>query len=162
MKEEYKNEMKLEFVSKSANEAFARVAVAAFASQLDPTIEELSDIKTAVSEAVTNCIIHGYEKKQGIVRVIAKLTENTIIIEISDNGKGIENVDEAKEPLYTTKPNLERSGMGFTIMESFMDNMKVESILGLGTKVTMQKTIKQKPEEEENFFEAGGICTKMI
>ena len=146
---EIKNEMKLEFISKSSNEAFARVAIAAFASQLDPTIEELADIKTAVSEAVTNSIIHGYDKKQGIVKIMAKLTENEIIIEISDKGKGIENVDVAKEPLYTTKPNLERSGMGFTIMESFMDKMEVESILGLGTKVTMSKTIKKKQENED-------------
>lgn len=151
---EIKNEMKLEFISKSSNEAFARVTIAAFASQLDPTIEELADIKTAVSEAVTNSIIHGYEKKQGIVKIMAKLTENEIIIEISDKGKGIENIDVAKEPLYTTKPNLERSGMGFTIMESFMDKMEVESILGLGTKVTMSKIIKKKQEneaEEQDF-----------
>ena len=151
---EIKNEMKLEFISKSSNEAFARVTIAAFASQLDPTIEELADIKTAVSEAVTNSIIHGYDKKQGIVKIMAKLTENEIIIEISDKGKGIENVDIAKEPLYTTKPNLERSGMGFTIMESFMDKMEVESILGLGTKVTMSKIIKKKQEneaEEQDF-----------
>ena len=144
---EIKNEMKLEFISKSSNEAFARVTIAAFASQLDPTIEELADIKTAVSEAVTNSIIHGYDKKQGIVKIMAKLTENEIIIEISDKGKGIENIDVAKEPLYTTKPNLERSGMGFTIMESFMDTMKVESIVGLGTKVTLTKTIKKNKEE---------------
>lgn len=152
MKEVFNNEMKLEFISKSSNESFARIAVAAFASQLDPTIEELSDIKTAVSEAVTNCIIHGYEKKQGIVKISAKLKENEIKIEISDKGKGIENIEEAKEPLYTTKPNLERSGMGFTIMESFMDEMEVQSILGLGTKVTMTKIIKQKePNEDEEF-----------
>ncbi len=149
MKDVFENEMKLEFISKSTNEAFARVAVAAFASQLDPTIEELADIKTAVSEAVTNCIIHGYETKQGIVKIVAKLKGNEIIIEISDQGKGIENVEIAKEPLYTTKPNLERSGMGFTIMESFMDKMEVESIVGLGTKVTMSKIIKEKPESEE-------------
>ena len=142
MKNEYDNEMKIEFISKSANEAFARISVAAFASQLDPTIEELADIKTAVSEAVTNSIIHGYERKQGIVKVFARLRENEIIIEISDKGKGIENIDIAKEPLYTTKPNLERSGMGFTIMESFMDEMKVESILGIGTKVTMKKMLE--------------------
>ena len=147
MKSEFENEMKLEFVSKSANEAFARITVAAFASQLDPTIEELADIKTAVSEAVTNSIIHGYDKKQGIVKVFARLKEKEIIIEISDKGKGIENIDIAKEPLYTTKPNLERSGMGFTIMESFMDTMKVESIVGLGTKVTLTKTIKKNAEE---------------
>ena len=152
MKEIYNNEMKLEFISKSSNEAFARIAVAAFASQLDPTIEELADIKTAVSEAVTNCIIHGYDKKQGIVKISAKLKENKIIIEISDKGKGIENIEIAKEPLYTTKPNLERSGMGFTIMESFMDKMEVESVVGLGTKVTMSKKIKPKVDNEEDDF----------
>ena len=153
MKDNFTNEMKIEFISKSSNEAFARIAVAAFASQLDPTIEELADIKTAVSEAVTNCIIHGYDKKQGIVKIVSKLKENEIIIEISDKGKGIENIDEAKEPLYTTKPNLERSGMGFTIMESFMDKMEVESIVGLGTKVKMSKTIKPKQENEDEDFE---------
>ena len=152
MKDNFTNEMKIEFISKSSNEAFARIAVAAFASQLDPTIEELADIKTAVSEAVTNCIIHGYDKKQGIVKIVSKLKENEIIIEISDKGKGIENIDEAKEPLYTTKPNLERSGMGFTIMESFMDKMEVESILGLGTKVTMSKIIKTKTDNEDEDF----------
>ena len=149
MNEQIENEMKLEFVSKGSNEAFARITVAAFASQLDPTIEELADIKTAVSEAVTNCIIHAYENRHGIIKINAKLKENQIIIQISDNGKGIENVDIAKEPLYTTKPNLERSGMGFTIMESFMDSMKVESIVGLGTKVTFIKTIKKLEEHEE-------------
>ncbi len=148
----YNNEMKLEFISKSSNEAFARIAVAAFASQLDPTIEELADIKTAVSEAVTNSIIHGYDKKQGVVKISSWLKENEIIIEISDKGKGIENVEMAKEPLYTTKPNLERSGMGFTIMESFMDKMEVESVVGLGTKVTMSKVIKPKEDKDEDEF----------
>ena len=150
----YENYIKLEFPSKSCNEAFARSAVSGFILQLDPTIAELSDIKTAVSEAVTNCIIHGYDKKQGIVKIFGRLRKNEIILEISDKGKGIENVEIAKEPLYTTKPNLERSGMGFTIMESFMDKMKVESILGLGTKVTMSKIIKPKIESEEEQFEA--------
>ena len=153
MKEVFDNEMKLEFISKSSNEAFARIAVAAFASQLDPTIEELADIKTAVSEAVTNCIIHGYDNKQGIIKITAKLKENKIKIEISDKGKGIENIDVAKEPLYTTKPNLERSGMGFTIMENFMDELNIESILGLGTKITMSKVIKPKEESDEEEFE---------
>ena len=138
------NEMKLEFLSKSNNEAFARITVAAFASQLDPTIEELADIKTAVSEAVTNSIIHSYDGKDGIVKIVCRLCANTIQIEISDTGKGIEDVETAKQPLFTSKPDLERSGMGFTIMESFMDDMKVESILGLGTKVTLKKTIKSK------------------
>lgn len=153
MKSEFENEMKLEFISKSTNEAFARITVAAFASQLDPTIEELADIKTAVSEAVTNSIIHGYDNRQGIVKVIVKLKENEITIEISDKGKGIENIEIAKEPLYTTKPNLERSGMGFTIMESFMDSMEIESIVGLGTKITMTKKIKPKETESEEEFE---------
>ena len=139
----YENEMLLEIPSKSNNEAFARVTVAAFASSLDPTIEELADIKTAVSEAVTNSIIHGYEGKEGTIKIECKIEERTLIVEISDTGKGIENIDIAKEPLYTTKAELERSGMGFTIMENFMDELKVESILGLGTKVTMKKTIKE-------------------
>ena len=139
----YENEMKLEFLSKSNNEAFARITVAAFASQLDPTIEELSDKKTAVSEAVTNAIIHGYEDREGIVKIECKMYAGSIQIEISDTGKGIENIDRAREPLYTSKPNLERSGMGFTIMESFMDDVKIESIVGLGTKVTLKKLINK-------------------
>ena len=143
------NEMKLEFLSKSNNEAFARISVAAFVSQLDPTIEEISDIKTAVSEAVTNAIVHGYDDSMWIVTIICKIHENEVYIEISDNGKGIENIEIAKQPLYTTRPNLERSGMGFTIMESFMDELNIQSILGLGTKVTMKKTIKQTEEIED-------------
>lgn len=153
MKSIYENEMKLEFISRSSNEAFARISVAAFASQLDPTIEELADIKTAVSEAVTNSIIHGYEDKDGIVKIICKIEGNSIFIEISDTGKGIENIDVAKRPLYTSKPNLERSGMGFTIMESFMDELNVESILGLGTKVTMKKVIKKDEVSNEDITE---------
>lgn len=154
MKGLYDNEMKLEFTSKTSNEAFARITVAAFAAQLDPTIDELSDIKTAVSEAVTNSIIHGYDDEDGIVKIEAKIFANNIEIVISDRGKGIENVEMAMRPLYTSKPDLERSGMGFTIMESFMDKMEVESILGLGTKVTMSKIIKKKQEneaEEQDF-----------
>lgn len=135
------NEMKLEIKSKSCNEAFARVTVAAFASQLDPTFEELADIKTAVSEAVTNCIIHGYENNSGIIHINCKLYEKIIEIEIIDYGKGIENIEIAKQPLYTSKPELERSGMGFTIMESFMDEVNIESIVGMGTKVFMKKKI---------------------
>ena len=146
----YDNEMKLEFVSKSSNEAFARITVAAFASQLDPTIEELSDIKTAVSEAVTNCIIHGYENTTGIVKVECKLKDNWIEIEVSDTGKGIEDVELARRPLYTSKANLERSGMGFTLMESFMDEISVKSIVGLGTKVVMKKKINKEVNEKEN------------
>ena len=143
MEKQVKNEMKIEFLSKSANEAFARIAVASFASQLDPTIEEIADIKTSVSEAVTNSIIHGYSNREGLVKVKAKLYENEIEIEVSDNGAGIENIEEAREPLYTTKGNLERSGMGFTIMENFMDDLSVESIVGLGTKIVMTKKIKK-------------------
>ena len=148
----YDNEMKLEFLSKSCNEAFARIAVAAFASQLDPTIEEIADIKTAVSEAVTNSIIHGYENREGIVKIHCMIKGNSIIIEISDTGIGIEDVNIAKEPLYTSKPNLERSGMGFTIMQSFMDELNIESVINLGTKVTMRKVIKQslKDNNEQN------------
>ena len=149
MKSIYDNEMKLEFTSKSNNEAFARITVAAFVSQLDPTIEELADIKTAVSEAVTNCIVHAYENGDGIIKLTGKIFANTVEIEISDTGKGIENIELARKPLYTTKANLERSGMGFTIMESFMDEVEIESVLGLGTKVTMKKMIKKVPINDE-------------
>ena len=142
MNKKYKNKMQLEILSKSNNEAFARITVAAFAAQLDPTIEEISDIKTAVSEAVTNSIIHGYENKEGVIKINAYIYDNTLRIEISDQGKGIEDIEIAKQPLYTTKPELERSGMGFTIMDNFMDSLKVESVLGMGTKVTMEKKIK--------------------
>ena len=141
MKNVYENEMKLEFLSKSSNESFARIAVAAFVAQLDPSIEEISDIKTAVSEAVTNSIIHGYEEKEGIIIINCKIFANSVEIEIIDEGKGIENIQKAREILYTSKPELERSGMGFTIMESFMDNVNIESVLGVGTKVTMKKML---------------------
>ena len=155
----YDNEMKLEFVSKSSNESFARIAVAAFVSQLDPTIEELADIKTAVSEAVTNCIIHGYEDNEGIIKIKSRIIKNIIEIEISDTGKGIENVELARKPLYTTKANLERSGMGFTIMESFMDDVEIDSVLGLGTKIIMRKKIKKHLVnlEEEELVSMGGV-----
>lgn len=149
MKSLYDNEMKVEFLSKSNNESFARITVAAFAAQLDPTIEELADIKTAVSEAVTNSIIHGYENTEGIVKITAKIFAGMIQIEVADTGKGIEDIKLAKQPLYTTKPDLERSGMGFTIMESFMDELKVESVVGLGTKVTMKKMLKKEEKQEE-------------
>ena len=149
MNNTYDNEMKIEFLSKSNNEAFARISVAAFVAQLDPTLEEIADIKTAVSEAVTNSIIHGYDQRTGIVKLICKIRDNEVFIEISDTGKGIENVEIAKQPLYTTKANLERSGMGFTIMESFMDELNVESVLGLGTKITMKKTIKEIPKDDQ-------------
>lgn len=137
-----KNEMEVVFDAISNNESFARVAVAAFVSHLNPTLEEISDIKTAVSEAVTNSIIHGYENRElhpGKVRVHCLLEEGILHIEVSDTGKGIENIDKAMEPLYTTKPELERSGMGFAFMEAFMDDLKVISTPGEGTIVRMQK-----------------------
>jgi stage II sporulation protein AB (anti-sigma F factor) len=136
----YDNMVKIEFSSKSENESFARVAVAAFASQLDPTIEEITDVKTAVSEAVTNAIIHGYESKEGTVRIEAAIEGKELIIEISDEGAGIENLEEAMQPLYTSRPDLERSGMGFTVMETFMDSLEVKSEKGKGTKIIMKKT----------------------
>ncbi len=143
-----KNYMKIEFLSKSSNEAFARVVVAAFASQLDPTIEEISDIKTAVSEAVTNAIIHGYEYGEGMVVVEARLEGNKIEIIVEDFGKGIEDIEKAMEPFYTSKPNLERSGMGFTVMETFMDELVVESEVNKGTRVKMTKVIKSQSNRE--------------
>ena len=134
------NKVSIELMSKSENEGFARVAVAAFVSQLDPTVEELTDVKTAVSEAVTNSIIHGYEnKKEGIIKIEASITGNEITLIIEDYGKGIKDVKQAIEPLYTSKPELERSGMGFTVMETFMDNLEVFSEYGEGTKVIMKK-----------------------
>lgn len=142
MEVNYDNEMKIEFISNPNNEALARISVASFAASLDPTIEEISDIKTAVSEAVTNSIIHGYENAKGLVTIKARIVHNTIEIEVIDNGKGIEDIEKAKEALYTTKPELERSGMGFTIMENFMDEMQVKSTVGKGTTVFMKKTIK--------------------
>jgi len=134
------NKVSIELMSKSQNEGFARVAIAAFASQLDPTLEELSDIKTAVSEAVTNSIIHGYENgKEGIIKIEAEITSNEVTISIEDFGLGIKDVEQAMEPLYTSKPELERSGMGFTVMESFMDSLEVVSKEGEGTKIVMKK-----------------------
>ena len=134
------NKINLEFLSKSQNEGFARVAVAAFVAQLDPTLDEISDVKTAVSEAVTNCIIHGYEgREDGIVRIEAEINGREVVISIEDKGKGIEDVSQAMEPLYTSRPDLERSGMGFTVMETFMDDLQVESKKGMGTKVVIKK-----------------------
>ena len=150
MKRLYDNEMNLEFLSKSCNESFARLAVAAFASQLDPTIEELSDIKTSISEVVTNCIIHAYDSDDEIIKIHCKIKDNVIIIEVSDTGRGIEDVEQARKPLYTSKAELERSGMGFTIMENFMDEIKIESIVGIGTKVTLKKVVKREEDLEED------------
>ncbi|SHN20412.1 anti-sigma F factor [Gracilibacillus kekensis] len=134
------NSMELKFKSVSDNEAFARISVAAFVSQIDPNMDELTEIKTVVSEAVTNAIIHGYEEDPTqYVFISCTLTDNSLSVLIEDKGLGIENVDLAKEPLYTSKPELERSGMGFTIMENFMDKVEIISYPGEGTKVKMTK-----------------------
>ena len=135
------NEMYIEFNSDSKNESFARMVIAAFVSQLDPTMEELADIKTAVSEAVTNSIIHGYQNGEGKIGMKCKLEGSTIYIEVVDKGIGIENIKQAMEPLYTSRPDLERSGMGFSFMEAFMDSLKVESAVNKGTAIYMEKTI---------------------
>ena len=138
------NNMSLQFPSKSANEAFARGAVACFVSQLDMTLTELGDIKTAVSEAVTNCIVHAYPESIGPVFLKAKLFEDGVVeITVRDRGRGIEDVDKAREPLFTTGGE-DRSGMGFTIMESFMDTLKVRSRPGAGTSVTMRKRVDRR------------------
>jgi len=136
------NSAVIEFQSKSNNEGFARVIAAAFVSQLDPTLEEIADVKTAVSEAVTNAIIHGYEGRQGSVRMECVLYEDSVVISISDKGKGISDIEQARQPLYTSRPDLERSGMGFTIMETFMDRLEVFSKPGEGTTVTLYKIFK--------------------
>ena len=135
------NEMEIQFDSKSCNEGFARVAVASFLTQMNPTVEEVADVKTAVSEAVTNAIIHGYEKRQGKIRIFCRISENLFFMEVSDKGKGILNVEEAMQPMYTTKPEEDRSGMGFAFMEAFMDEVKVESEPEKGTCVRMKKII---------------------
>ncbi|MBJ6363463.1 anti-sigma F factor [Paenibacillus sp. GCM10012307] len=139
------NFMTLSFASRSENEAFARVAVAAFVSQLDPTIEELNDLKTVVSEAVTNSIIHGYDSDpSGVVTIEASIEGDTVSITVQDKGNGIEDLELARQPLYTSKPELERSGMGFTIMENFMDRFEVSSSREHGTRISMIKRIESK------------------
>lgn len=138
------NEMKLIFESKSVNEGFSRVAVSSFASSLDPTVEELSDIKTAVSEAVTNAIVHGYREKMGKIYITATITDKNIIrIKVRDNGVGIEDIEQARQPLFTTLGG-ERAGLGFAVMESFMDKVKVRSAPGRGTTVTLEKHVLGK------------------
>ena len=135
------NEMELIFDSLSANEGFARVAVAAFMTQLNPTVEEVADVKTAISEAVTNAVIHGYENEVHKIFIRCNIKERTLYIEVEDRGRGIADVQKAMEPLFTTKPEMDRSGMGFSFMEAFMDYICVESVEGEGTTVRMQKTI---------------------
>ena len=146
-----KKELKVQLEAYLENQSLAMSIAAAYVSEVDPTVEEMTEVKTAVSEAVTNSIVHGYEDNVGIIDIKCKIHNNEVIIVISDNGKGIENIEMAKQPLYTTKPNLERSGMGFTIMESFMDELNIESILGLGTKVTMKKKIGYDIDEKNNI-----------
>lgn len=142
MKKAVKNEMSLSFPSKSCNEAFARSAVAAFVMNLDPTISELSDIKTAVSEAVTNCIVHGYRRSSGTIYIKGRITDdNKITLKIRDKGCGIEDVKKAMEPLYTSAPEEERAGLGFAVMQSFCDKVSVKSAVGKGTTVTLEKMI---------------------
>ena len=138
----FENYMILEFPSRSSNEAFARSAVACFAAQLDPTLEELGDIKTAVSEAVTNCIVHAYEGKVEKVLIECQVEGNQMELTVKDYGCGIEDVKKAMEPLFTTKPQEERAGMGFAFMEAFMDDVAVESEPGKGTTVRMKKKIE--------------------
>ena len=142
------NSMKLQFVSRSANEGFARTAVSGFLVTLDPTVEELADIKTAVSEAVTNCIVHAYADQLGTVYISADLYEGgKVVIRIRDKGCGIEDVHKAMEPLFTTAPEEERAGLGFAVMESLMDRVKVVSHPGKGTTVTLEKRIVSKAGE---------------
>ena len=138
------NEAKIAFLSRSANEGFARTAAACFAAQLDPTLDEFNDIKTAVSEAVTNCIVHAYPDKLGAVSLRLRLFEDNILeIMVKDSGVGIDDVEKARRPLFTTGGE-DRSGMGFTIMESFMDTLKVRSRPGKGTTVTMRRRIARR------------------
>ena len=137
------NEMTIVFDSRPVNEGMARIAAASFCTQLNPTREEVADLKTAVSEAVTNCIIHGYEGEVHKIRMDLKLKGREIFVDITDQGVGISDVKKAMEPLYTTKPEKERSGMGFTFMEAFMDEVTVDSEVGVGTSVHMKKTIRR-------------------
>ena len=138
------NKFSMTLLSRSSNESFARSCIAAFAAQLDPTLEEINDIKTAVSEAVTNCIVHAYREELGNIYITAELLENNVIkIKIRDKGCGIENIEKAMEPLYTSLGG-ERAGLGFVVMQSFMDNIKVTSKVGKGTCITMQKKISRR------------------
>ena len=160
----YDNELRMEFDAISCNESFARMAVSAFIAPLNPTMEEMADVKTAVSEAVTNAIIHGYGNVQGYipgrmqcpreissgkVRMYCRIEGDVLLVEIEDEGKGIDNVEQALEPLFTTKPEYERSGMGFAFMEAFMDDLQVLSASGMGCKVIMEKKLGSIPWLEE-------------
>ena len=136
------NQMETTFLSQPENESFARVVIAAFAVQLSPTVSEIADIKTAVSEAVTNAIVHGYEGTQGMVTLRAAIDDRTLTVEVSDTGKGIRDVKQAMEPFFTTHPEQERSGMGFAVMQTFMDELHVDSTPGMGTSIRMRKRIR--------------------
>ena len=140
------NNMTIKFSAISQNESFARTVIACFTLQLNPSVAEITDIKTAVSEAVTNAIVHAYPNQVGQIEMNATIDGQNLHIDISDGGVGIENLDQALQPFYTTKPNDERSGMGFTIMKSFMDDVNVQSALGNGTKISMTKKIKSDLE----------------
>ena len=144
------NNMRLIFDSRSANEAFARTTLAAFVCQLDPTMEEMMDIKTAVSEAVTNAIVHGYKNKIGKILISSSLYDNNkIVIKIKDYGCGIEDIKKAREPLFTTAPSEERAGLGFALMESLTDKLKVSSKVGKGTTITLERIIRSKDSDNE-------------
>ncbi len=140
------NYMTLEVPARSENESFVRVVVAAFVARLDPNLEEINEVKTAVSEAVTNSILHAYEDDNGLIKINAVVEDNRLFVEILDTGKGIEDIARAREPLYTDKPELERSGMGFTIMENFMDEVVIESAPGKGTVIKMLKVFGKVAE----------------
>ena len=138
------NEMRLDFLSLSENESFARSCAAAFCTQLNPTIEELSDVRTAISEAVTNAIIHGYENRSGMVHLRCTLEGDLFTATVRDDGVGIRDIEQARQPFFTTRPELERSGRGFTVMEAFMEEVVIESVPGQGTSVTMKKRIARR------------------
>ena len=142
------NRIYVELNNDSSNEALARVIVAAFMTKLDPTLEEMEDVKTAVSEAVTNAIIHGYPEREGIVFMECVLCENELTVVIRDEGVGIEDIEKAREPLFTTREEEERSGMGFSFMEMFMDELTVESEPGRGTRIMMKKKIGERRQQE--------------
>lgn len=146
------NEMSLTFKAISINESFARACVSAFCIQSDPSLDEITDIKTAVSEAVTNCVVHAYPKRSGEIKILVHLYEDSVVIWISDKGVGIENIEKAREPFYTTKPEQERSGMGFTVMESFMDFLDVFKNEDKGITVKLEKNFKTKRQ-----FAVGGV-----
>ena len=143
------NKMVLEVESRSCNEGLARIAVAAFSTQLNPTLEEVADIKTAVSEAITNCIVHAYQKETDMITIECSRFQRELTVVVQDKGKGIEDVEKAMQPLFTTKPEQDRSGMGFAFMEAFMDDVYVESEVGKGTKVVMKKRINRVPHQFE-------------